>query len=244
MNFKTSLIKLQTLLFLLLSNVTFSQKKEYNFDYLLEYEITYFKDSIKIKDRNFWKNDTVFKKYYFTNSKQNNYLASITELDSLYYKLIFVDIDGLRSNVNISKSDLNNAETLNIECFYINRYNHRFDILTKDYEFFKLNDTIIDGKSLSRYKMESNNPRKTKRKMLGTQYYIFADSTSFHSPLLTHPTAYEEWKKEKSLPNGLFLEKYFVDYYGKLHSKQRLLGYWKIDKKVVIDKDCDYTEKK
>lgn len=236
-------MKLLIIAFILISTYCFSQK-QYEFDYLIEYKMTIYKDSIKIKNRKFRKEDKTIKKYYLTNSKKNNYNAVITEQDSLYYKMIFKDENGIYANVIILKSDLNKAEFINIDCKSIFRYQNPYKYQIKNYDFFKLNDTVIGAKNFSMFKLESIKPRRVKRKKLGIKFYIIDKETSFHLPILDFSTAYEEWKKERSLPNGIFKQKYFIDYYGKLSSKEKLINYWKTDKKIVINNDCDYTKKK
>ena len=236
-------MKLLLTTFLLISTICFSQK-QYEFDYLIEYELTIYKDSIKIKNRPFREKDKTLKKYYLTNSKSNNYSAVITESDSLNYKMIFKDEDGIYSNIIILKSDLNNAEFINIDCEFVVSYQNAFKHKTKYYDFFKLNDTVVNGKTYSKFKLESIKPKRTKREQLGTEFYIIDKETSFHLPVLDFSIAYEEWKKEKNLPNGIYTEKYFIDYYGSLDSKEKLIHHWKIDKKIVINNDCDYTEKR
>ncbi|MEP1490384.1 MAG: hypothetical protein ABJK28_18335 [Algibacter sp.] len=235
-------MKLILTTFLLLSTYCFSQK-QYEFDYLIEYDVTYYKDSVKIKNRLFRKKDKTFKKYYLTNSKNNSYTGVITELDSLKYKMIFKDENGIYSNVIILKSDLNQAEFINIDCKYVTNYQDLFKYQTKNYDFFKLNDTLFNGKTYSKFKLESIKPKRTKRKKLGTEFYIIDKQTSFHLPILYFSTAYEEWKTKGNLPKGIFFEKYFIDYYGYLDSKEKLINYWKTNKKIVIGDDCNYTEK-
>jgi len=237
------LMKLLLTIFLLLSAYCFSQK-QYKFDYLIEYEVTYYKDSVKIKNRPFRKKDKTFKKYYLTNSKKNNYTAVITELDSLSYKMIFKDQNGIYSNVTFLKSDLNKAEFINIDCKYVTKYQNLFKYQTKNYNFFKLNDTVINGKAYSKVKLASIRPKTIKRKKLGTEFRIIDKETSFHLPILDFSTAYEEWKTEGNLLKGIFFIKYFIDYYGYLDSKENLINFWKVDKKIVINEECNYTEKK
>ncbi|NMH87616.1 hypothetical protein [Flavivirga algicola] len=229
------------IIFFLLSTVCFSQK-QYSFDYIIEYELTLYKDSVKIKNRFFRERDKKVKKYYLTNSKKNNYTAVLTELDGLNYKMEFKDQNGIHSNVVILKSDLKKAEFLNIECKSITRYRNPFKYQTKNYDFFKLNDTIINGKSYSLHKLASIKPKRSKRKKLGTEFYIIDKETSFHSPILNFSTAYEEWKTKGNPFMGIFFEKYFIDYFGNLDSKEKLINYWKIDKKIIINNDCDYTK--
>ena len=47
--------------FILISTICFAQK-QYEFDYLIEYELTFYKDSIKIKNRPFNKKDKTITK--------------------------------------------------------------------------------------------------------------------------------------------------------------------------------------
>lgn len=227
---------------LLLSTYCFSQK-QYDFDYLIEYQMTFYKDSIKFNDQPFIEEDEIVEKYYLTNSSNNSYVGIITELDSLYYKMIFKDENGLFSEVNFLKSDLNSAEFINIDCEYVSRYSNPYKLQIKNYDFFRLEDTIIDGKSLSKFKLESIKPRKIKRKKLGTKFYLIDKETSFHLPVFEFSTAYEKWKATASLPNGILVETYFIDFYGHLSSKQKLMRYVKINKKLIFDEVCDYSEK-
>ena len=236
-------MKLLLTTLLLISTFCYSQK-QYEFDYLIGYELTFYKDSAKITNRPFREKDETLKKYYLTNSKKNNYRAVITELDSLNYNMIFKDDNGIYSNVILSKSDFNVAEFINIDCKNITRYQNPFKYKTKYYAFFKLNDTMLNGKQYSKFKLESIKPKRTKKEQLGTQFYIIDEEMSFNLPVLDFSTAYEEWKIERNLPNGIFIETYFIDYNGYLDSKEKLINYWKIDKKIVINEDCDYTENK
>ncbi len=229
--------------FILISTICFAQK-QYEFDYLIEYELTFYKDSIKIKNRPFREKDETIKKLYLTNSKQNNYIVELTELDSLNYKMIFTDYNGIYSDVLILKTDLITAEFINIDCKYVNRFSDRFNYKKKYYDFLNLNDTLINGKSYGKYKIESNNPKRTKKIKIGTEFYIINQQTTFHLPIFTLSTAYAKWKTEGNLPLGIYFEKYFIDYYGYLSSKEKLKNYWKIDKKIVLNDECNYTVKK
>ncbi|UJH90297.1 hypothetical protein LZ575_15730 [Antarcticibacterium sp. 1MA-6-2] len=233
-------MKLLTFLFLLFTTLCFSQK-QYEFDYLLEYEVTLYKDSVRIKNRPFHKEEKSYKKYYLTNSRKNNYTAVIKDLDSSYYKMIFRDQDGIYSEVSVLKSNLNKAEFINIDCRYVSPYENPYKHLTEDYEFFELADTLIDGTAYQHFKIASIKPKTVKRKKLGAEFYIIEKETEFHLPVVDFPTIYEEWKTKQKLPNGIFLEKYYIDYYDRLDSKEKLINYWKIDRKIVISEDCDYT---
>lgn len=228
--------------FLVISTNCFSQK-QYEFDYLLEYELLLFKDSIKIKNRYYFEEDKKLKKYYLTNSKRNNYTAILTDLDSLHYQMSFKDEEGILSHFKILKSEFIDIKYLSIDCQNITSYINPFKYQTKNYAFSKLNDTIINGETYGMYKLASNKMKKTKRMKLGSEIYIIDYKTSFHLPIFDLSTAYEEWKQDGNLPNGIFVEKYFVDYYGHLDSKEKLISYKKVEKKILIGNDCNYTVK-
>jgi len=228
--------------FFLFSTFCYSQK-EYKFDYLIEYDFTLYKDSVKIKNRPFRKEDKTIKKYYLTNSKNNDFTAIITEQDSLNYEMIFKDENGIYINLTFLKSDLNKAKLINIECKHVNRFSNPYKYQIKNYNFIILSDTIFNGKSYSQYMLASIKTKRVKRKKIGTEFFIIDKKTRFHLPILRFSTAYEEWKSNKNLPNGIFFERYFIDYYGDLDWREKLVGFWKIDKKIIIQEDCDYTEK-
>lgn len=226
----------------LISTIGYSQK-QYKFDYIFEYQVKRYKDTIKIKNHHYNKTDKMFYKYYLTNSKNNNYYAVITDIDSLHYKLVFTDYNGVYSNVEYLKSDLDKAEFINIDCKNVIRTLNPYKYKVKYYDIEHLKDTIIHNKSFWHYKISSNKPRRTKKKKLGTNHYIIDKSSSFHLPILTHTTPHEKWKRDKQLPNGILMEKYFVNYYGKLSMEQKLISYKKIDKKITLQKECDYAKK-
>ncbi|TYA55284.1 hypothetical protein [Formosa maritima] len=225
---------------LLFTTLSFSQK-QYEFDYLIEYDVTVNKESKEIQNNSSSNSTQASKKYYFTNSKKNNYQAIVFDLDSLHYKMCFKDEDGIMFNVNFLKSDLHKAEIMNIKCENVRRYLNPYKYQIKNYEYQILNDTLLDNKSYSHYTLGAINPKKAISKKIGTEVFIIDKETSFHVPILEHSTAYEEWKANGTLPNGIFYEKLFIDYKGDLESKETLVGYWKIDKKIVFSEDCDYT---
>lgn len=226
-------MKQLTILILTLSTVLCFSQKRYEFDYLIEYKRTFYKDSLTEK---------TISRFYLTNSKKNSYLAVITNSDSLNYQMDFKDENGLTFNVNFLKSDLNKAEFINAECGYISKYRNPYKFRIKEYDFFNLKDTLINGIEFARYKLTSIKPKKEKRKKLGTEIYIIDKNTKFHLPVLYSPTAYEEWKSKKNVPNGIFKERLLFDYYGNLSVKEEMIGYHKINKTIIIDEKCDYTQ--
>ncbi|SFN76739.1 hypothetical protein SAMN04487989_103284 [Bizionia echini] len=221
--------KLITSILIIQTSFCFSQEK-YEFDYSIETEITFYKeDSIK-------KNVI-----YLTNSKDNSYFAEITSKDSLNFRIVFRHHDKLYSDVLVSKSQLNKAEFINISCDDINYRKNKYKHVAKEYDFFIHNDTIINEKTYKVYTFRSilKNLKKRIRNGAGTNLYIIDNSTSFHLPLLTHPTAYEDWKLNNTLPNGIFIEKKYVNVLGEEHSSEKLISYYQIKKSIVVEKDCN-----
>jgi len=229
---------LKLVTFLLLSTHCFSQE-HYEFDYFIETEHIFYKDSIKIKDRQYRQIDTTISKYYLTNSKQNNYQAVITEEDSLHYRLVFTDRNGIYSNVTFLKSELPTAKILNIQSKHKIYASIRSRNQIKSHGFNKLSDTIINGDVHCKYKLELFKSRKIKRKKLGAQYVIIKNGTSFHQPIFSNVTAYNYWKKEGNLPNGIFLEKYDMDANGQLYSHEKLIDFKKTNRTIIFNTDCD-----
>ena len=219
----------------------FSQK-QYDFDYVIEYELNLYKDSIQIKNQHLTETDKKIHRYYLINSKNNDYLAIITEKDSLHYQMVFTDYNGVYSDVIFLKSDFNKAEFINIKCEYVSKFSNPYKYQTKNYDFFILNDTIINDKSFNRYKLSSIKPKRSKRKKLGTEFYIIDNSTDFHLPILHFSTAFEEWKVNKNLPNGIMSERYFINYYGKMSFSEKLVKYRKLEKKLNIPVGCNDTK--
>lgn len=236
MKFKTLIV------FLFVIQLTYSQKT-YSFDYLLTYEFNIYKDSVKIKNHPFRERDEKITRYYLTNSKNNEYLATITEKDSLNYKLVFKDNNGIYINITVLKSELNNAERIKIDCGNVFKYVNRYKFQTKNYDFTILKDTLINNTLFSQHKLISIKPKRKKRKKLGSEIYVIDKSTNFHLPMLKHATAYEEWKLHQKLPNGILVEKIFINYFGKISEHEKLVTYEKINKTIIIPEDCDYTNK-
>ena len=221
----------KTFILILLATLC-SAQKNYKFDYAIETEITLYK-----------KDSVTRQVIYLTNSKDNSYFAELTSKDSLHYKMIFRHHDILYSNVLVSKSEIINAESIHISCDAIQFRKNKYKSATKEYDFFILKDTIINQKKYAAYKLRSIlSLKKRKRRSAGTNLYIIDNSTSFHLPILTHPTAYEEWKLSKNLPNGMFLEKKHINVYEEDHSTEKLISYAEIDRKIVIPDDCEFSE--
>ncbi|NLP59489.1 hypothetical protein [Lutibacter sp. B1] len=230
------------LIITILTLTKFYAQKTYEFDYVIEYETTFYKDSIKTKNSHFRDHQKKIHRYYLTNSKNNDYFAIIIEKDSLNYRVMFIDYNGIYSDVIFSKSDLNNAEFINIKCENVSKYFNPQKYQSKNYDFFVLNDTVINNKSFSMYKFSSIKPKIEKRKKLGTDFFIINKSTDFHLPILTHSTEYEKWNLKKNIPNGIMKERYLINYFGKISQHEKLIKYEKTDKKIIVPKGCTDTE--
>ena len=157
----------------------------------------------------------------------------------MYYKITFRHHDKLYASVLVSKSEFINAGFINLPCNTIEFRKNKYKNATDRYDFFILEDTIINQKKYAAYKLKSiRNLKQRIRKSSGTNLYIIDNTTNFHLPILTHPTAYEEWKIKKNLPNGMFVEKKHINVYEKEHSSEKLISYDKVDRKIVISNDC------
>jgi hypothetical protein len=224
-------MKYKILLFLivLIGIPSFGQKK-YLFDYMMEY---YRKDTDTSK---------VKKEYILTNSKDNSYTLTLYEKDSLNFNLFFLDQNGIYSKSILDKKSFSRAEFVTLNCGVVSGYGNPYKYQTKNYDFINKSDTIIDGQHYFHYFFKSNKPKKEKRKKLATEHFIVEKNTSFHLPILTFATSYEEWKLEKNIPNGIPKQMYMVTYKEKeLFLFYELKRYAKINKYIIIPEECDYT---
>ena len=230
-------MKLLTL-FLFLSSLLCYSQKEYKFNHIIEYDYTIYKgDSLATKTYH-------KKRYYLTNSNNNTFIAVVTELDSLNYKIDFKEENGNQANFNLLKTDLHKSEFIHIDCKYVNAFISN-NSKTEDYAFFNLSDTIVNTTNYKRYKLTSNNAKQERRKQLATQYFIILPETQYHLPIFYNPLEYLIWKNNSNIiPNGIFKEKYVKKYNSNLHSTEKLIQHSNIDKKIVIDSKCNYSKNK
>jgi hypothetical protein len=208
-------------------NIISAQKKEYAFDYLIEYKSNIYKDSIMKTE----------KRYYLTNSKDNSYSALIFEKDSLTFEIVFRDYNKKQAKFYLNKIDFFKAEYLTVDKSLVNTFNTKdqYNHLIKKYDFITLKDTIIGNESYYHYALKSNNPKRTKRKKIGELHHIINKNTAFHKPILKNPTAYAEWKtKPNAIPNGIFKLVYKMSYDKKIVVIKHLNKYIAVDKKIVL----------
>jgi len=233
-------MKILILIFSLTLTIGYSQK-HYDFDYIMEYDGTFYKDSVKIKNQHYRDSEQSIKRYYLINSKQNEYFAVISEKDSLNYQLIFDDHKRkVHSKAVFLKSDLNDAELINMNCRNILRSMNL--LKSENYDFLKLKDTLINNESFFHYKYSLRNSKKRKRKKIGTHYFIIDKSSNFNLPLFAQLNIFEKWKLNKKTPIGFIIEKYYIDYYGKLKYTEKFIEFKKTNKKIYVPKSCGLTE--
>ncbi len=122
----------------------------------------------------------------------------------------------------------------------MSRYRNPNKNQIKNYEFVELGDTIFKDYVCSSYKLQSTLKRKKiiKEKIGSIEYYI-DKSTSFHLPILDFDTAYEEWKEEGNIPNGIFVKKSTLNYYGNESRTEEFELYSKINKYVIVTDICN-----
>ena len=218
-------------------------QKQYTFDHWLTYTRTFYKDSIKIEHRPFYTKDSTTTVIYLTNANDNSYHAVVTPKGSLHYRLQFKDENGLTFDVNLLKTELEQATKINIPCEFVSSYRNHFAFMTKHYAFSKVRDTLIDDKTQRWYSFSATNKRRQKRSKSGTMIYRVAPETEFHLPVFDYAVAFLDWQlAPKQIPNGIFAEKLFVDYYDHIDQRDVLVSFHKIDKSIRIDAACDYTQ--
>jgi hypothetical protein len=216
---------------LLLFCLTGFAQKQYTFDYAIEYKTKDLKDTLA-------KSWTM---YILTNSKDDTYIASLTEKDSLNFYLIFNDYHEYSSCVIENKKDFFTAEFVNITCSDVSILHEKKSSYTenaKQYDFSNPKDTIVNNKSCITYTIDAINPKRKKRKKIGAQKYIVDKETSFHVPVFFFPVIYDTYKAKGKLPNGICLKKIFYNYLNEPTVIQERVNYLPINKKIIIPADC------
>ncbi|WNM17779.1 hypothetical protein [Flavobacterium capsici] len=210
---------------------TLLAQKQYTFDYMVEY-------------KNFEGNDNkkqtkIPYSIYLTNSKNNSYLAELTEKDSLTYWVDFLDHNSTTARVTINKSDFKKTEFIHIKCEDVKKYSNPYKYQVNNYHFTTPKDTIINNAIFKTYSITANDLKRQQKKKTGTYLYIVDKETDFHLPIFQQATTFEEYKVERGVPNGIFTKIVFIDYLNKIKYHQERVNYLPIDKKIVIPADCN-----
>jgi len=218
--------------FILLIQTSFSQMK-FHLDYALEFEITSGTD----------KNRKITNNYYFHNSLNNGYLMTLYEKDSLNVEINFTDRENLYIISKMKKTDFIKAETIQNSCESVRKTHNPFKYQVNNYEFVNLKDTLINEKSYYHYCIRSNRSLKyQRRKKIVAIHYIVDKNSSEFLPFFIQPTCYEEWKKERNIPNGSPFIIYHVNLNGTINHKMQLKNSTRINKYLSIPAECDYTK--
>lgn len=232
--YTTNLMKNFWLLsFTLLVQLCYSQKN-YDFDYILNFD-----KSISIKKNK--EKDSA--KTFLVNSSKNGYMMVLNNLDSSIYGILFIDNDGILINSTINKNSLNTAEKITTDCKNVKPFSNPFKFQVDNYEFVNLTDTIINNTSYYHYCIKSTRSLKyQKRKKIVTIHYIVDKNSPDFLPFLTLSTCYEEWKKERNIPNGSPFIIYHVNVKGAIMFKMQLKSLVKINKNLAVPEECDYSK--
>jgi hypothetical protein len=205
---------------LLISTISYSQKT-YFFDYKIDYEFTNHLDSTK----------NCIKTYYI-NSKDNTYSACRIVIDSTTSKIKFIDSNGAYLLKKFSNKIFNN-KVVYINKYDIKNYSYPFKYQLDNYPFSDINDTIVNGKICKRLSFLSNDLNIAKKKKIGTLMYIL-DTNLNHQPLLEFSTAFEVWKLNRKMPNGIIIESIQKSYENIIVSREKLIQIIPISMNLTI----------
>ena len=221
---KNVLFKKVLLLSVLLSIFEFSfSQKSYRFDYLLEYELYNYKDSISMS------------KYYLTNSLDNSYFAVVTKKNKKTFIVNFTDYNGVSSTFELDKDSLFNEETIIINRDYTKKFTYSKKRNKRNKMKFKiLKDTVIEQYQLKHYKFYSTDSRKSKRKKLREQHYYIDDNDGFHLPILDNTNAFDVWSLEGNISKSIYKFKYEFNYLGEVLFKEKLKKINSIEKLLIL----------
>lgn len=218
-------------LFLLLIITTSYSQTNYKFDYLLEYQRINYTDSTK--------NEKI---YYLTNSKDNSYFCKIKSKDSLKLDLLFVKHDHIISDLLINKKEFYNNQFININCNNVRSFEKTFKFQVNNYDVIQenKNDSIETFKTVC-----LRSEKYIKKKKIGYHLIQFNKNLPFHLPNFEFATLFEEWNKERDVPNNFIINNSFYDYNGKLIYEDTLLNFSQTNKEVnIILNECDENFKK
>ncbi|MGL2964838.1 hypothetical protein ACSVH2_13530 [Flavobacterium sp. RSB2_4_14] len=185
----------------------------------------------------------VEKVVYLTNSNDNSYFLELRDKDNMSFKVFFMDNSGITSTNYLNKIDFSKSESLTISCEFVSKFDNPYKYQIKNYFFKNKNDTLIDGENCSQYILSSNDSKREKKNKLAKNFYFTKRNTDFHLPLLTFSTAYEEYKLEKNIPNGIIKLLYTINYNSpKKHSIYHLKSFSKSTRYVIIPKEYNYSK--
>lgn len=203
-------------------------QKQYGFDHLLEYEFREEMDSPI---------ETI---YYLTNSKNNNfhvYAKNRKEIgDSLLVQ--FVDYKGdTFSKFHLSKSDFLKQDFL-LNCKIVRNFNNPSKLQHKYYHFVNERDTILEEEKFAVFVLKNEKEKREKRKKECRFHYVLEKNTGYHQANFFFHRADEEWRRERSIPNGIPKLMYHTSNFQNDHHIFKLKKITEINKNLEITGDC------
>ena len=218
------------LLFCFVVSLCFSQDLYY-FDHMLVYNVSF-------EDKN-------FQRICCVNSKNNDFFIEFTDYKdstNVLFKMIDRDKEISVSSC-VNKELFFKSESVKIDCEDVIKSSNPNKNKIKEYDFINYNDTLINDTLYYHYAIKSNKILSyIKRKKIVEYHYIVSKESPNFLPFLTDSTPYEEWKSEKNIPNGLLKMMYHLNSDKKVVFKFELKALTKIDKRLIIPKDCNYTK--
>lgn len=208
-------------------------QKKYHFDYVYEFESVFY----------LTKEQNVKKQLVFINSSKNNYVLHYHELDTNKLELHFLDYEGVVSESKINKENFFMADTISSSCISVVRYNKKYYGYWKNYYFKNEKDTLINNKTYHHYIIKSSKKEKyIRKKKIATYHFIVNKNEKNFVPYLPTNICYNNWVKNKNIPNGSLYLMFAKDIDGKVLFKTRVRQKVKIEKYFSIPKECDYTK--
>ncbi|MCO6149324.1 hypothetical protein [Flavobacterium sp. NRK1] len=179
-------------------SVNFAQQS-YEFDYVLQYNISKQGSSGILQD--------FYTRYDFINSKDNSYILTVYDSKEKINMQLMLDTGKVYIG-DIIREDFF-VEAISLKCpksWYKN--NSDYENL-KDFQVINNKDTLINTEVFKRYTVLPLNKKEIKKFNLSPTYYIIDNKYNFNFPVVTPANVlYRKWKKGEKLPNGVIKEIY------------------------------------
>lgn len=193
---------------LLLANIHFRDKNDNPYQYIFDYQLDY----LIINHNDTTKNKAIT---FYINSKDNDFYATRKFKDNKNFLLNFIDYKGKYSEREIENVKTDSAQQLKIGPLTYSMYANPYKYQVRNYDFFRLSDTLIEDIKCQKILLRSTRPKIEKKKKLWREEYVIDTSKNF-MPLLPFSTAFEIWKSRKNIPNGLVIRKLHYNEEGNL----------------------------
>ena len=213
-----------TFIFLIFSFFAQSQIK---YDYALEYDYFEEKDTTH--------NHRVT---YYMNSKSNDCFLAVRALDSSSYRLYFRDNSLFTLMIHMDKDEFEKADILNNNCIGVSKwYSELNRKIAKRYAFEAFEDTLINKKKMSFYKIVALPNVKRDKYKSQYNYFIVDDNYSKDLLLFESPHDYNLWQRDQPFFKGVIVE------YGRHnrkygYRKYKLVDVKKVKKVLQIPENC------